>query len=169
MKIRVVASSTLVVLACAAGVRAQAVDGADLTATGKVLSTGNASLVIRTAEHGHAMTFMVSTTTLMPPALAAGSRVTVHYRPLGTTAQIAERVVLLGAEPVSAGPLGDGTSGSQSPAPALTSMPPTTGSSEEAPATELPRTASPLPFVGLVGLVAFLGSALLRALGRYFS
>ncbi len=154
MKIRVAALSTLIALACAP-ILAEAVDRPDLTATGKVVSTGNASLVIETDDHGSSVSFMVGTTTVIPPALAAGSRVTVHYHPLGTTGQIADKVVLL---------LGDVTHGGQSPAPALTSSPSPTSPPEDA--TELPRTASPLPFVGLLGLVAFLGSVLLRALER---
>jgi hypothetical protein len=166
MKIRVAALSTLIALACAAPILAQVVDGPGLTATGKVVSTGNASLVVETDEQGHSIPFMVGTTTVMPPALAAGRRVTVHYHPLGTTGQIADKVVLLEAGPVSARPLGDGTNGGQSPAPALTSSPSPAGPLEDAAGTELPRTASPLPFVGLLGLVAILGSAFLLALER---
>jgi hypothetical protein len=84
----------------------------------------------------------------------------------GKVVSTAEKVVLLEAGPVSARRPADGTNGGQSPAPALTSSPSPASPPEDAGDTELPRTASPLPFVGLLGLVAFLGSVFLRALER---
>jgi hypothetical protein len=152
MKIRVAALSALIALASAAAILAQVVDGPHLTATGKVVSTGNTSLVIEADDHGRSISFTVGTTTVTPPALTAGSRVTVYYHSLGTTGQMADKVVLL--------------DGAQGPAPALTSSPSTASPPEDAAGTELPRTASPLPFVGLLGLVALLGSVFMLALER---
>ena len=132
---------------------AEVVKGPDLTATGRVVSTGNASLVLRTDDHGQLIPFVVGTTTEMPSGLPVGTRVTVHYHPIGTTNQMADRVVLVQTNLASA----------QAPAT------PSPGAPEEPAGTRLPRTASPLPFVGLLGLAALAGSILVRALERRHS
>jgi len=107
---------------------------------------------------------MIATTTELPAGLTAGSRVTVHYSAIGTDQQMADRVVLLA--PAAPTALASTRSGAQAPAP--TQAPteaPSPGVSNQ-PAVELPRTASPIPLVGLLGLAAFLASAFLRALER---
>jgi len=50
-------------------------------------------------------------------------------------------------------------------APTQLSMPPLVASAEPA-ATELPQTASPVPLIGLLGLVSVTGYGLLRVAGR---
>ena len=95
MKIRFFALSALAGLACAGFVLADVVKGPDLTATGTVVATGNASLVLKTDDHGSTIPFVIGTTTNLPPGLEPGSRVTVHYRPVGTDQQIADLIVLL--------------------------------------------------------------------------
>jgi hypothetical protein len=139
-------------------------------------------MVVRTDDHGHTVPFTVGTTTDIPAGVQAGSRVTVHYHAVGSDRQMADRVVLL----APAGPraLGDARNGS--PASGITqasgtSQPPAAAPASgnpQAPAEspspglsnqpdmELPRTASPIPLLGLVGLAAFLASAGLRALER---
>ena len=174
MTIRVAALSTLVALASGGSVLAELVKGPDLVATGRIVSTGNTSLVLKTDDHGHSIPFMVGTTTDMPPLLAPGSQVSVHYHPVGTDRQMADEVVLLGPRVASAA-LGQAASGAQAPAtpqqaPAPPAKAPTPESSPATPekpgSAELPRTASPIPLVGLLGLAAFLGSALVRKLER---
>jgi hypothetical protein len=169
MKTRVAALATLAAFALAAGILAQDGQSPDLTVTGKILSTGNTSLVVQTDDHGHSIPFTVGTTTIVPPALAVGSRVTVHYHPVGTDRQMADRVVLLDADPASARPAGDGMNGAQGPpagqAPTAPTEPPPS-SPEGATDEQLPRTGSTLPLVGFVGLAALLGSVLIRALER---
>jgi hypothetical protein len=166
MKIRVAALSVLAAFAWAAGILAQDAERPDLTMTGKVLSTGNTSLVIQTDDHGHSIPFIVGTTTIVPPALAVGSRVTVHYHPVGTDRQMADRVVLLDTGPASAHPPGDEMDGAQGATAGQAPTAPPPSSPEEAGDTQLPRTGSALPLLGLVGLAAFLSSVLIRAFER---
>ena len=164
MKTRFLALSALVALGSVEAGLADIVKGPDLVATGRVVSTGNASLVLKTDDHGHTIPFIIATTTELPAGLTAGSRVTVHYSAIGTDQQMADRVVLLA--PAAPTALASTRSGAQAPAP--TQAPteaPSPGVSNQ-PAVELPRTASPIPLVGLLGLAAFLASAFLRALER---
>jgi len=164
MKTRFLALSALVALGSVEAGLADIVKGPDLVATGRVVSTGNASLVLKTDDHGHTIPFMIGTTTELPAGLTAGSRVTVHYSAIGTDQQMADRVVLLA--PAAPTALASTRSGAQAPAP--TQAPteaPSPGVSNQ-PDMELPRTASPIPLVGLLGLAAFLASAFLRVLER---
>jgi hypothetical protein len=160
MEIRVAVLSVLVALASAGGVLAEVVKGPDLIATGRVVSTGNTSLVLKTDDHGHSIPFMIGTTTDVPPGVTPGSRVTVHYHAVGVDRQMADRVVLLEPRVASA-------AFGQAPAPAPAPIPESSPATPEEPgSTELPRTASPIPLVGLLGLTAFLASTLFRALER---
>ena len=105
MKNRVAAVSSLLALTLVGSVVAQVpqvVDGPDLVATGTVLSVGNTSMAIRTQDHGHAISFVVSTTTVMPTSgVAVGSRVRVAYHAVGTTGQVADKVTLLEGPPAA--------------------------------------------------------------------
>jgi hypothetical protein len=93
MQIRAAALSALVMLAGGGGVLSQQVaESPPLTATGRVVSTGNVSLAVQTDGSGEPTTFVVTTTTQVAPGLVAGSRVTVHYRLVGDR-QIADRAV----------------------------------------------------------------------------
>jgi hypothetical protein len=185
MKNSVAAVSSLLALTLVGPVVAQGpqvVDGPDLVATGKVISVGNTSMAIQTEDHGHAISFLVTTTTVMPTLVSVGSRVRVAYHAIGTTGQMADRVTLLEGPPAAASAASEftGASGVQPAAPA---EPPSTGDATPAPrasqsepqspatanqpgATELPATASPLPLIGLVGLMALLAGVSLRALER---
>jgi hypothetical protein len=180
MTIRAAALSTLVALASGGTVLAEVVKGPDLVATGRIVSTGNTSLVLQTSDHGHSIPFVVGTTSHVPPGLAPGSEVTVHYHPVGTDRQMADGVLLV--EPrVASAALGQATSGAQAtarpqpppassapaPAPAQDPMPASSPATpRKSESTDLPRTASPIALVGLLGLAAFLGSALVRQLER---
>jgi len=101
MTIRLAACG-LAALAWAAPLLAQG-NGSELTATGQLVSTGDMSLVLRTddgREHGP---FIVTTTTQLPGGLAAGSRVTVFYHPVGDR-QVADRVAPAAAPAQPASP-----------------------------------------------------------------
>jgi hypothetical protein len=68
--------------------------GVELVATGKVVAKGSDSLVVRTDDHGHRITFVVDRSTRLPEGLAVGSHVRVVYRATGATGQTAEQVTL---------------------------------------------------------------------------
>ena len=72
-------------------------DGPVLRAVGTVISVGNTSLAIETQEHGRPVSFLVTTTTVMPASVPVGSRVEVAYHAVGVSTQVADRVVLLDA------------------------------------------------------------------------
>jgi len=80
------------------------VKGPDLVATGKVISVGNTSIAIRTDDHGHTISFLVTTTTQMPSLLAVGSRVQVAYHAIGSAGQMADKVMLLEGPPAGMSP-----------------------------------------------------------------
>jgi len=77
------------------------VEQRSFTATGTVVSARKDALVVRIDEHGHRITFSPGPR-VSPAELRAGSRVSVHYRPAGSTGQIADEVEVL------AGPRGTG-------------------------------------------------------------
>jgi hypothetical protein len=186
MKNSVAALSSLLALTLVGPVVAQGpqvVDGPDLVATGKVISVGNTSIAIQTDDHGHSISFLVTTTTVMPTLVAVGSRVRVAYHAIGPTGQMADKVTLLQGPPGATSPAVrefTGASGVQPAAPAssaadATPAPRASQSTPQSPATanqpgtpdaELPATASPLPLIGLVGLMALLAGVSLRALER---
>jgi hypothetical protein len=102
MKRLVAAASSLAALTHAGPVLAQeprVADGPALVASGTVLSLGSTSMAIRTKEHGRAISFVVSTTTVMPASVKVGSRVEVTYHAVGTNDQVADRVTLLEQPP----------------------------------------------------------------------
>jgi hypothetical protein len=150
MQIRAAALFALVALVSIGSVLAQTTEP-KLSVSGTVVSTGNTSMVVKSDETGQPMSFLMSTTTLVPAGLSVGSRVTVAYHPVGAVGQMADTVMLLDTAP------------SQSTEPSQSSGP---SQSIEESAAQLPTTASLLPLVGLIGLVALLGSISLRVLAR---
>jgi len=68
--------------------------GVDLVATGKVVSKSSDSLVIRTDDHSHKITFAVDRSTVVPDDLAAGRNVRVVYHATGSTGQTADKVTI---------------------------------------------------------------------------
>jgi hypothetical protein len=69
--------------------------GVDLVATGKVVAKASDSLVVRTDDHGHRISFDIDRSTALPAGLAVGSHVRVQYRANGSTGQTAEQVSIL--------------------------------------------------------------------------
>jgi hypothetical protein len=68
--------------------------GVDLVATGKVVKKTSDSLVVRTDDHGHKITFAVDRSTVLPDDLPVGRHVRVVYHPTGSKGQAADRVTL---------------------------------------------------------------------------
>jgi ferric-dicitrate binding protein FerR (iron transport regulator) len=77
------------------------VEQRSFTVTGTVVSARSGALVVRIDDHGHRITFSLGPR-VTPGELRAGSRVSVHYRPTGSTGQVADDVEVL------AGPRGTG-------------------------------------------------------------
>ncbi len=83
----------LAVVGLAATETTAAVDASSkITIPGTVLSSGRDTLVIRTDDHGHRMSFDVGTATSLPEGLRRGAHVSVTYHPLGPTGQAADEV-----------------------------------------------------------------------------
>lgn len=116
---------------------------------GKVISSSASSLVVET-DAGKRLTFDVDSASAQPASLAAGDRVTVRYR---STAGIqhADDVTLAAAAPIAATASTSSTSPPASATESTAAAPSTT-----ADAAGLPRTASPLPLILLVGTLAAL-------------
>jgi ferric-dicitrate binding protein FerR (iron transport regulator) len=62
--------------------------------TGTVVSARSGALVVRIDDHGHRITFSLGPR-VSPAELREGSRVSVHYRPTGSTGQLADEVEVL--------------------------------------------------------------------------
>jgi hypothetical protein len=96
MKRNALALSAIVALAAAGLGSSLAAAGVEpsskITIPGTVVSTQQDKLVIRTDDHGHHMTFDVTSATAMPDAIRKGVRVAVTYHPLGATGQAADDV-----------------------------------------------------------------------------
>jgi hypothetical protein len=75
--------------------------GVDLVANGKVVKKSSDSLVVRTDDHGHKITFVVDSNTVLPDDLAKGSHVRVVYRANGSKGQTAEKVTVTAAKRAS--------------------------------------------------------------------
>ena len=120
MRVRLAAPSTLAGFLWAAGLFAQGASPPALTTTGQLLSTGNTSLVVKTDDGRESGPFVVTTTTQLPPGLAAADRVTVYYHPVGDR-PVADRVVRASAparpSPAEARPAPDRPTGAHGPSP----------------------------------------------------
>ena len=126
--------------------------------TGTVVSSSSTALVVRT-DSGSQMTFVVDSSSTLPSNLSAGDRVTVDYSTMSDGQYHASTVSAM---------TGAGSAGSASGASSMSSTSSTSGTSgTSAGATgSLPRTASRVPLVALIGAVA-LGAAIgMRFLSR---
>lgn len=75
--------------------------GIDLVATGKVVSKTSDSLVVRTDDHGHKITFVVDQHTVLPDDLATGRHVRVVYHATGSKGQAADKVTITAPQSAS--------------------------------------------------------------------
>jgi hypothetical protein len=75
--------------------------GVDLVAMGKVVKKTSDSLVVRTDDHGHKITFAVDRSTVLPDDLAVGRHVRVVYHPTGPKGQAADKVTLTSPQTAS--------------------------------------------------------------------
>lgn len=130
-----------------------AADAPLVNVTGTVVSMTDEVLVLAT-DQGN-LTFDLDKSTEMPAGIVVGNRITVSYdsddKP--EDKMDARRIVM--------------TPAPSSAAPATPTPTPETTTQESAPAyqdeeMELPATASPLPLMGVAGLLALAGGLLLR-------
>jgi alkaline phosphatase len=66
----------------------------DLFATGTIVSKTSDTLVVRTADHGHKITFGIGPNTVLPDGLAVGDQVRIDYHATAT-GQAADKVMLI--------------------------------------------------------------------------
>jgi hypothetical protein len=81
-------------LGLVAGVTAPAEQVA-LVATGTVMKKSADTLVVRTHDHGHMITFSLARDTGLPDGLAVGKHIEIDYHANGSTGQTADRITLI--------------------------------------------------------------------------
>ena len=127
-----------------------------VTITGTVVSVDGDVLVLST-DKGN-LTFDMDKDTVRPANIAVGNRITVSYDSDDkTTDKMDARQIVMAPEVSSITP----TPTTTTPEPTRVQAEPTTTPVDEEP-RELPATASPLPMVGVLGLLALAGGLMLR-------
>lgn len=152
MKRSVVCMLSILALALAVPAMAQS----EQTASGTVVSSSATQLVIKTAD-GRQMTFVVDSDSNAPANLPQGAPVTVRYHDMNGTFHAAN-VSATAAAPSTT----QTTPSTDTTAPDTTA---TAAPDTDTGSRQLPATASPLPLLGLSGLLALgggLGARLLR-------
>jgi len=66
-----------------------------LVATGTVMKKTADTVVVRTHDHGHQITFNLDRDTALPDGLAVGKHIEIHYHANGSTGQTADRITLI--------------------------------------------------------------------------
>jgi hypothetical protein len=150
-RIHILSLVILAVVATAIGGMAIA-QGETSTISGAIVSMSGSSLVIR-ADDNSKMTFTLDENSLLPNKISPGDRVTVSYHILDGGIYHAADVTATPTSTTSAAttPAGTAQQGQQPATSADTGM---------------PRTASPLPFVALMGVLSVGGAFFLRAVAR---
>jgi hypothetical protein len=188
MKRSVVCLLSILALALAVPAIAQS----EQTASGTVVSSSATQLVIKTAD-GKQMTFVVDSDSNAPANLSQGSPVSVRYHDMNGSLHAAN-VSATGAGSAATDTTATGTTGSTPPGTSATTAkragttsttgadarvdaqdtPPTTPSDTtgtvaqdtDTGSRQMPATASPLPLIGLSGLLALTGGLCARVLRR---
>ncbi len=156
---RFILAIAVVTLTVAAGALWAQSSGMALHVTGTVVSSSSDSLVVRT-ESGAEMTFGVDAQSVIPSTLTPDTRVEVAYHSMdGGTYHAAE------VQPMDSGAttLPPEPSNQSSKLP---SQEPSSASAQPTGNESLPRTASPIVLVGLIGLASLGAGASLRLLSR---
>lgn len=68
--------------------------GVPFVANGTVVAKTADSVVVRTDDHGHKVTFAVDRNTVLPGDITVGKHVRIVYRPMGATGQTADTVAM---------------------------------------------------------------------------
>jgi hypothetical protein len=139
------------------------------TASGTVVSSSPTQIVVRTTD-GRQMTFMVDADSKVPGNLQQGSSVTVRYHDMNGTLHAANVSATSGTGTATsttqpaADPTGNDARTAATPETTATTR--ATATDPDTGTTRMPATASPLPLVGLSGLIALAGGLGARALRR---
>jgi len=123
--------------------------------SGTVVSSSSSSLVIKT-DSGSRMTFQVDTSSNLPVGIAAGDRVSLDYESLAGGKYHVSRV---SSESTTM------PSGSERYGKTETPSTETSGAAGEKP-EKLPRTASPLPLIALIGSLSVGAAVGIRLFSR---
>jgi len=133
------------------------------TVTATIVSSTPTQIVAKTSD-GRELTFTVDAQSTVPASLAAGNPVTVVYHDMGGGTLHAARVTVSAADTMPTTPTT--TTGTTTTAP-REPMPENTTEPAPAPKTRrMPATASPLPLIGLAGLLSLTAGLGLRAVRR---
>ncbi|MEO8505162.1 MAG: hypothetical protein ABI609_14775 [Acidobacteriota bacterium] len=125
-----------------------------ITVTGQVVSTTSTEVVMQT-DAGQRLTLATDSATSMP-ALTAGDRVSARYSTLLNGSYHAEGIALSTTGASSA------ASDSYATSPSTSSSATTDTRPSASKKASMPKTASSLPLVTLIGLIAGLGAAALH-------
>jgi len=125
-----------------------------LTVTGTIVTSSPTQVVIKTPD-GREMTFVVDAQSTVPAGLAEGNPVTVSYHDMGGGTLHAANVTVSSA----------GTPSATANPPAAPEPMETTGAKTRT-TRRMPATASPLPLIGLAGLLSLTAGLGLRAVRR---
>ncbi|PYQ01918.1 MAG: hypothetical protein DMF82_17985 [Acidobacteria bacterium] len=141
-----------------------------LTVSGTVVSSSPTQVVIKT-DDGRQMTFAVDAQSTVPAGLAQGNPVTVSYHEMGGGTFHAASVTVssAGMPSTTANPPSTDTSTyantTRTTAPAA-QEPMESAGAKTRTTRRMPSTASPLPLIGLAGLLSLSAGLGLRALRR---
>jgi len=130
------------------------------TVTGTVVSSTPSQVVVK-ADDGRELTFAVDAQSVVPAGLAANNAVTVTYHDMGGGTLHAARVTSSAADTMP------NTTAPSTTEPSTTTTTGTTTTAAPAPKPHrMPATASPLPLIGLAGLMSLTAGLGLRAVRR---
>ncbi len=141
-----------------------------VTVTGTVVSSSPTQVVIKT-DDGRQMTFNVDAQSTVPAGLAAGNPVTVSYHDMGGGTLHAATVTVSSAGTPSTTTNPPATTNDTYANTTRTTAPAAPEPMESAGAKtrttrRMPSTASPLPLIGLAGLLSLTAGLGLRAVRR---
>jgi len=153
MKTSLLCLLAVAVLALAVPLMAQT----EQTVTGSVVSSSPTQVVVKT-DDGRQLTFTVDTQSSVPADLAAGNAVTVAYHDMGGGTLHLARVTTSAAGTLPSTTTGSTTTAPPEPMPERTTEPASARGTKR-----MPATASPLPLIGLAGLLSLTAGLGLRA------
>jgi len=139
--------------------------GTSINASGTVVSSSGSQLVIKT-ESGNRMTFVVDSASSLPVGVAAGDRVTVEYHTLAGGKYHAARVSTVSVDMPPSTDSDRYDTGTTTGTGTVNPDPSRTYNDNDRVDDTLPRTASPLPLIALIGALSAGAAVGLRLFAR---